>query len=306
MASLVNLLAAFSVTVLAVTLIVTWLLSGLLVRRRPADPKITPDKYGLFYEHVRFSSRDGIELGGWLVGNGLSQLAKPGRSVVIFCPGLFGNLYGDVADVPMFVDVGLDVLQFDWRGHGISDGGRVTFGLQEIDDLLGAIDFLQARGVQRIGLMGFSMGGTVALNTAAQDQRVACVVNDSGYVSFQTALSGYLSSRMALLRPAIPLLITLTLWMVGVRLSRHLGDTSPLPQVSQISPRPVLHIYGAADPLVPVAEQEALLAATGQPTALWRVPGAGHREARPQQPEEYERRVTSFFRMNLNQKGPSV
>ena len=271
-------------------LLLLWLMAGQMVRRPKPDPPASPEDYDLPSEDVSFTTRDGVLIGGWLIGE------KGRRPTVIFCAGLFGSMDGDIHLTPHFIDAGFDVLQFDWRGHGISHGGRVTLGLRERLDLLAALDFLQARGVRRIGLLGFSMGGAVALRAAAADQRVACVVCDGGYVHIERTLEGFFRARLGLpLRPVVWLLLRL----VELRLWARLGPISPLPVVSQISPRPVLFIHGAEDPFVPVADQDALFAACGDPKWLWRVPGAGHREAYEREPDEYRARVLSFFRANL-------
>jgi fermentation-respiration switch protein FrsA (DUF1100 family) len=276
-------------------LIAAWLLAGQIVRRRRPDAAHLPGSLGLPFEHVTFTARDGIELGGRLVGEGIRPGAR--RPVVLFCAGLFGSMDGDTPLLPDFVRAGFDVLQFDWRAHGVSDGRCATLGVREVDDLLGAIDFLQARGVRRIGLLGFSMGGAVALRVAARDPRVSCVVCDGGFVNIAHALTGYLREKLGLpLRPFVRLVLALA----GVRLGGlRLEETSPLSEVGRISPRPVLFVHGGADPFVPVEDQEAIYAACGQPKALWRVDRAGHREAHRLEPDTYRERVIGFFRANL-------
>jgi fermentation-respiration switch protein FrsA (DUF1100 family) len=278
---------------IALVLIAAWLLAGQIVRRRKPDPPLTPEDFDLPFDHVTFTARDGVELGGRFVG-------EPGRRpTVILCAGMFGSMDGDAHMLPAFIEAGFDVLQFDWRGHGISDGQRNTLSIREASDLLGAIDFLQAEGVTRIGLMGFSMGGTVALRVAAADRRVGCVVCDGGFVDIGHVLEGFIAGRtrlpVALLRPAMWLVMRL----VELRLGARLAQANPLPHVGRISPRPVLFIHGADDPLVPPADQDALFAACGEPKALWRVTGAGHREAYQVEREAYLQHVTDFLRANL-------
>jgi fermentation-respiration switch protein FrsA (DUF1100 family) len=286
---LIDLLALAGIF-LASTLALAWLLAGQMVRRRKPDPPCTPEDFDLPFEHVTFTARDGLKLGGWLAGE------AGRRPTIIFCAGMFGSMDGDTHMLPPFIAAGFDVLQFDWRGHGISDGRRNTLALHETQDLLGAIDFLQAQGVQRIGLMGFSMGGAVALRVAADDRRVACVVCDGGFVHIAHALEGFAAERTHL--PLKPLL-WLVMRLVEVRLGARLDQASPLPHAGRIGPRPALFIHGADDVLVPRADQDALFAACGEPKSLWRVEGAGHREAYKVAPEEYKRRVLDFFRVNL-------
>lgn len=267
-----------------------WLMAGQAIRRRRPDPPVSPADYGLPFEQVAFRARDGLRLGGWLTGTGR------GRPTVIFCAGLFGSMDGDTHFLPAFVAAGFDVLQFDWRAHGVSEGERATFGVHEASDLLGALDFLDAREVEQIGLLGFSMGGAVALRVAAVDSRVACVVCDGGFVHPEHAIEGFFREKLG--RPLRPL-ARLVQHLIELRLGLNLGEASPLSYVGRIAPRPVLFIYGERDPFVPLADQEAVLAACGEPKTVWRVEGAGHREAHKREPEAYRQRVIEFFRACL-------
>jgi fermentation-respiration switch protein FrsA (DUF1100 family) len=280
-------------TLVLLVLLAAWLVAGQMARRRSPDPPASPEDYDLPFEPVTFAARDGMKLGGWLIGEGK-------RPTVIFCAGMFGSMDGDAHMAPPFVRAGFNVLQFDWRGHGVSDGPRSTLGLRERLDLLGAIDFVQSQGVQRIGLMGFSMGGAVALRVAAEDPRVACVVSDGGFARMENTLVGYALERTGGRgRWLFWAFARLVLGMVGVRLGESIYPAAPLPVVGQIAPRPVLFIHGEDDPFVPPPDQDALYAACGQPKQLWRVPGAGHREAYDLHPEEYIERVMLFFRAGL-------
>jgi alpha/beta superfamily hydrolase len=72
---------------------------------------------------------------------------------------------------------GMAAFCFNFRGVGRSEGIH-DGGLGEIDDTLAAISFLAGRReihAGRIGLAGYSFGGTVALNTARQEGRVKAV-----------------------------------------------------------------------------------------------------------------------------------
>jgi len=199
----------------------------------------------------------------------------------------------------VFFQEGFDVLQFDWRAHGASDGTRTTLGVREVLDVQGAVDFLQARGVQQIGLMGFSFGGAVALRAAAQDQRVSCVACDGSFVILQHALRGYLKERIGKIARLLAPFLWLVLRLVELRLGLRLNKTEPLVAVDAISPRAVFFIHGEDDALVPPVDQDRLFAACGEPKALWRIEGAGHRQGYELQPEEYQRRLIGFFQQYL-------
>lgn len=71
---------------------------------------------------------------------------------------------------------GITTFRFDFFGHGESEGPfeklTVTVAL---DQALAALDLLADRGYTRIGLIGSSFGGLIAILTAAQNPGLACL-----------------------------------------------------------------------------------------------------------------------------------
>jgi pimeloyl-ACP methyl ester carboxylesterase len=67
---------------------------------------------------------------------------------------------------------GLAVLAVDLRGHGAS-GGVLDAGA--VDDVLAGVAALRARGHERIGIRGSSLGGFLALAAAPRSPAVGCV-----------------------------------------------------------------------------------------------------------------------------------
>ncbi len=73
-----------------------------------------------------------------------------------------------------------DVFMFDFRGHGKSSG-LYTWTSKEGRDLKAALDYIDGK-YKKIGMLAFSFGGSVAINTLAYDKRVdslICVSTDS-------------------------------------------------------------------------------------------------------------------------------
>ena len=67
------------------------------------------------------------------------------------------------------------VLLVDLRYFGRSEGRVTTLGFRERDDLRRAVDALVRRGHDRIGVFGFSLGGAIAITTAADEPRIGAV-----------------------------------------------------------------------------------------------------------------------------------
>jgi len=78
---------------------------------------------------------------------------------------------------------GYNVLGYDFRGYGQSPGKVRKGGLQNFlkiwSDLMQVITFVQQRkdlDGERIGLIGFSLGGTIALSTGYRDPRLKVII----------------------------------------------------------------------------------------------------------------------------------
>jgi pimeloyl-ACP methyl ester carboxylesterase len=270
-----------------------WYVASQLTRRRKPNVRADPAAIGLEYETVAFTSRDGLRLGGWFVPG-----ATPVRGTVIFCHGHDGSLDPDLKYVPAFHRHGYNVLQFDFRAHGRSQGRYVSMGYYERLDLLGAVDYVQARGIDRVGVLGFSLGGAVGISTAAQCPAIAAVVSDGGFARIQPTLAAGIHERGVpawLARLLAPIVARIAGWRLGC----DLAAADPLRWIGRISPRPVLLIHAGQDVFVPQAEVEALYAAAGNPKEIWIVSEAEHRRVDDAQPEEYMERILGFFDRGL-------
>ncbi len=78
-------------------------------------------------------------------------------------------------------DIGVAVFRFDYSGCGYSDyqPGRMLCGDEWNEDLKNAISFISnycCIDSGKICLIGESMGASIAINTAAEDRRVKCVI----------------------------------------------------------------------------------------------------------------------------------
>lgn len=202
----------------------------------------------------------------------------------------------------MLVRHGYGVLLFDRRGEGESDGDPHIFGWGAEKDIDAAVAFLQRRPDverDRIGGIGLSVGGETLLQAAAESDGLKAVVSDG---------AGSRSIREDLARPGtskwqeVPFSLVMTVG--NVIFSNH----APPPEiggiVSRIAPRPVLFIYGEHDQANVKDLTPRYYGKSGQPKALWRVPGASHTGGMDAHPREYERRIVAFLdNALLTQKG---
>ena len=258
----------------------------------------TPADFGMRYDDVVFpSEQDRLALRGWYIRSGKSD-----RCIVMTHGGKSHRAdptIGMLDIAAQLVERGYNVLMFDLRGHGESDDGRMTGGLMERSDLLGAIAFVEAQGIDRqnIGLLGYSLGAATSLLVAAEDECIRAVVADSSWADL-TDMIGSQIERHTRMPKSLGVLVPI---MARAAYSIDVGRVKPVDAVSRIAPRPILFIHGGADEVVPVESSMKLYHANENPgNELWVVPQAGHVRSYLTQPEEYITRIADFFNEALN------
>lgn len=290
-------LSLYTLFLLSLPLLLANLAASYLMRRRFPDTPDTPDDHGIGYENVTFPSRsDFLKIGAWWIPAGQTETA---RGTIIMCHGQEGSMDRDTPRMIALHKAGFNVLMFDFRGHGRSEGNQVTFGMYEKEDLLGALDYLvDVRGIEKVGLYGFSMGAATGLITAALSERITCLVVDSPFGRLARTLSGWWRQRGV----PIPLAREMARWILAMctlRTAGRIDQTDPIRWTVHIGPRPILYIFGARDPYVSKRDIERMVSLTAGPTELWTVEKVGHRGAYAVNPEEYNRRVVAWFEQHL-------
>ena len=269
-----------------------WLGSNYLLARRPPDEADSPANHGLTAEAAEFQAGDGLTLRGWYVP------AEDSVKTIIVCSGANGSLDADVHVAPWLHEAGYNVLLFNWRAHGQSEGEVVTLGFNERYDLITAVQFAKSQGAERVGVLGFSLGGTVALATAAVYEDIAAVVADSPFVFLLSAVAGGLIER-GLWEGLSFLLARLFVSTACLRTRLNLYDIDLARWIHRVAPRPLLLIFGEQDVIVSSSEVNLICARAGEPKAVWRVPEAAHRDIYVRRPDEYRQRILEFFDTQL-------
>jgi len=284
-----------------IAFIVTLGLSFLLVWSNTHPPRyplrVSPANYGVPFEEVSFCSQDGIPLKGWYLPS-LSRIEGKGPGVIL-CHGL-GASKSDFVDLGAYLSrKGFHVLLFDFRAHGDSGGRRCSLGYLEKMDLLAALSLLKGKGEvdpHRIGVYGFSLGGAVAIMTAAESSDIQAVVADTAFSSMEEEATHALTQIYHL--PRYPFL-----WLgkLAYRLLFGFGleAISPMSAIGKLSGRPVLLIAGVGDETIPDAHAGYLYEAAGQPKELWLIQEAMHGGTLAAAGPEYERRLERFFSQAL-------
>ncbi|PWB49525.1 MAG: hypothetical protein C3F13_19185 [Anaerolineales bacterium] len=280
-----SLLWIFAIVTLLI-LVLDLVLSLYFTQRGQLGETHSPDEYGLDCETIAFKTSDGLTL------RGVWTPAGDADKAVIILHGHNSSYDFDIYRAPALRKAGFNVLLFDFRAHGRSEGKHMTFGYEECRDVLGAVQFLHERGIHAIGLLGFSYGGIVAMVTAPQCPDIKAVISDGGPARMRSAMTARgveMGFPAWLARPIAWLIIGMTSLRLGVNLFNY----EAIRWVGKISPRPILFIHGDQDQYLP--DFDELYAAAREPKEVWRVPEAGHTTVSQWYPEEHARKVNEFF-----------
>ena len=231
----------------------------------------TPADIGLDFKEVSFAASDGVRVAGWYL-----PLPDP-RGTVLFCHGNAGNISHLLEVAQDAQALGLEVLLFDYRGYGRSEGEPTEQGTYQ--DAEAAWNYLvEEEGVdpERIIVVGRSLGGPIAAWLARAKSPAALF------------LEATFSTLPDLARELYPL------FPIGL-LARYQYPT--LEYLIEIH-CPVLVSHSRDDRLISISHGKRLYAAARGPKAFIELRG-DHVAAFREQAEVYGAGVESFLTQKL-------
>jgi uncharacterized protein len=265
-----------------------WVTARRITVPGPREQKfVTPWELEIAHEVVSFRTEDGLLLRGWWL-----PAPEPTRTVIAL-HGHRGARHHCVGIGAALWRRGANVLLFDHRGRGSSEGEFLSLGHFETLDALAAIEYVLSRAPRApLGLIGYSMGAAVAVMSAARDDRVAAIVADSPFASERGVVRALLRKRAShLCRPIAALTER---W-----LPYDPGEVEPLREVAKIAPRASLFVHGLLDKTCDPGDSLKLHEAAGEPKELWLLERAGHCDGYFADREAYCEKVAAFFEEHL-------
>jgi fermentation-respiration switch protein FrsA (DUF1100 family) len=166
-------------------------------------------------------------------------------------------------------------------------------GQYEVQDLLGAVDFIKTRPElsKKIILFGFSMGASTAILAGARESAESAVIADAPFADLKNYLNKNLSVWSEL--PSVP--FNQVFFIIVPVLTGLRPDTvSPVKEIQNLNNRPILLIHGEADEDIPIENSE-LLQKTYPKAKLLRIPGAKHVKSFATNQNLYLKTVSDFL-----------
>jgi uncharacterized protein len=262
----------------------------------------------------------GLRLHG-AVGTPADWQPSQRRAAFLVLHGFGGNSdsAGVLAPTRALSGFGYVTLRFDMRGCGKSEGefGRVIC-LEQVEDLGNALTFLArhpAVDPDRIGAIGSSFGGAVAVFAGGTNPRIAAVISNGGWGHGErkfrgqhptpeawAKFTGMLAEGRATLartgkslmvprddivpiprhvrerldKQNVEMLAANSVEMFPAETAQSMFDFRAEDVVGKIAPRPLLLIHSANDSVTPTEQSIAMFKHAGQPAELHLFSGLDH------------------------------
>jgi uncharacterized protein len=223
-------------------------------------------------EDLFLKSSDGVKLHAWFLP--ANEDASRKEFVLLFCHGNGGNLTSRPGYYRALLESGVNLLAFDYRGYGLSEGESSEEGTYL--DAFAAYDWLRERGFpgNRILVWGESLGGGIA-SKVASEREVAALVLQNTFTSTPDVGAEWFKF--------LPVHMLATI---------HYDTRARLPGIHC----PVVIMHSQDDKIIPFHHSEKNLAAANEPKAFVEQEG-GHNDGLVAAPEKYRDGLRTALRL---------
>lgn len=244
-----------------------------------------PEDFDLAAEDVELIADDGTRLAAWFIPEGEGADEK---RALIFLHG-YPAEKSDMLGIAASFNPDFALFLMDLRSFGESGGAYTTLGLKERDDVMKAIDFLEERGYERIGIFGFSLGGAVALLAAERNPRITAVATYSAFSDLRS-LGHETYSHLFIFK--YPLVALMELWARLLFGEWVISSASPRHAAAKLS-IPVLLVHSREDEQISFTHAERLKDALSHNAAaeMYLIERGWHGAL----PPDFSGRVRAFF-----------
>ena len=260
------LLATVILLLLSLALLFPWAVHR-IYRAPRVEEKGSPQDFGLAFSEHWLNGVRNRRLFAWLIP------ARGSRTTLVVVHGWGANAEMMLPLAPAFHEAGLDLLLYDARSHGRSDGDSFSSLPRFAEDLGTVLDWArQRRPDHRLVVFGHSIGAAAAILTASLRHDINRVIGLSGFAHPRLVMNRHLD-RPWLPRPLRALIIRYIQWVIGYRFD----DIAPMHRIPHVR-CPVLLAHGTDDPVVPIDEMRLIgaSAAPEQSVQMLEIPGARH------------------------------
>ena len=148
-----------------------------------------PEDYGMQADRFEVTGYDSTNIKAFYIPSIADSTAL---TTLVFVHGIHSCKEHFIPHAKQISEAGINVVLFDLRAHGESEGDYCTYGYFEKMDIKALVDSIQAKyPEQTIGIFGNSLGGAVAIQALAYDERLAFGIIESTFHDLEAVVSQY-------------------------------------------------------------------------------------------------------------------
>lgn len=240
------------------------------------------------YEDAYIHSYDGLRLHARVFS------IRGGENRVAICfHGYRGTGYRDFcAAAKLLFELKYNVIMIDERGHGLSDGHKITFGIRESKDALDWVKYAKEKFGEdaEILLYGVSLGGHVVLNIADRVDDKVKIIADAPYCESKTSIKNAIRSIHLPVWLVYPLVNLASIMFVHENMNR-----SSVFNAVKNSNHQILVIHGHEDEVTPYEDSMRLSAKFNSKVRYELFYGAKHITSFLADHKRFERVIKEFL-----------
>jgi uncharacterized protein len=286
-----RILLIFFVTIIVLFVVgIEFILPQMAVTPYRRTTTATPKTVGLAYEDFTVKNGD-IDLKGYWIPNDAA------RATVICLHGIHSCKERNLDIASSLHSTGCNVILLDLRAHGKSTGKYCTFGQNEKYDLQKVIDFALEKGkINNIGIHGSSLGGAIALQTLAIDNRLKFGIIESTFTNYSDVTYEYSDDYVGFKNRFLTNYVASKSAKIAGFDPQNINPEACCRQITV----PIFMEHGTADERIPYAfGQRNFSALASTSKVFYTIPGGRHSRVFAQGGEPYWQAMKTFLEQQM-------
>jgi alpha-beta hydrolase superfamily lysophospholipase len=241
------------------------------------------------FREVHFSSVNGYELPGWLIGTAENGKGRA-KGAIMLIPAGGSDRREETRFIQFFLGQNLDVLALDvgCQGEAPCPVPGMTYGQRESRDVLSAYLYLTDK-YEKVYAMGSSVGAASILIALPEMPKLTAAIAENPMVSFQQLIKDAHESQ-SMPGWAIDLLIK-----VAMLRGRFDGLISPAHSLHFAKSTPIYFIHSKMDEIVSYTQTQELADLYAGPKTIWLPEKGSHAAIWDADHADYEKRLADFL-----------
>jgi hypothetical protein len=199
--------------------------------------------------------------------------ADSARATIILLHGIGGCKEQLIEFAQFLHSHQFNIVLTDFRSQGSSNGFACTYGYYEKEDIQRLIDLVKEESPAPIGVHGSSLGGAIAYQVMALDNRVAFGIVESTFDNLQSVVREYTSRFIGFQFNALADFAT---WRAG-NYACFDPSSIDIAAIATTIKQPVLVVHGTADIHIPIELGKRVFDLIGSEQKKWiAIEGATH------------------------------